>query len=203
MPASSASGTPCTSIWRCCHELHQRILSIKPIHEDGEYDDFRVSMDVSLYTIRGNLKIDLTVGDTIIPREIEYAYQLMFEEKTIPVMAYNLYTILAEKIETILSRNVSNTRGRDYYDVSVLMKQYQNEINRHDLIHAVRAKAEERGSLQDIENYAVLLDQIGNSPEIHRMWKQYTSRYPYASGMELGDILHQVKRLFERQESLS
>lgn len=97
------------------------IVSIKPIHEEGAYDDFRISLNVRLHTILGNLKLDVTVGDTIVPKEIEYSYPLMFESRTIPVMAYSLYNILAEKIETILSRNIGNTRGRDFYDVYMLL----------------------------------------------------------------------------------
>lgn len=174
-----------------------KVVSIKPIHAEGEYDDFRVSLDLNLYTIRGNLKLDITVGDAITPQEIEYSYQLMFEDRSIPVMAYSLYNILAEKIETILSRNVSNTRGRDFYDVYMLLTLHQQEISMERLQHALQVKVRERNSLKDLERHAEHLHNIEASPEIQQMWKQYASRYPYATGIELGKILSLIAQVFE------
>lgn len=174
-----------------------KVVSVKPIHAEGEYDDFRISLDLSLHTIRGNLKLDITVGDTIMPKEIEYSYRLMFEDRSIPVMAYSLYNILAEKIETILSRNVTNTRGRDFYDVYMLLTLYQDEISREALQHALRLKARERNSLKDLEQHAEHLRNIEESPEIQRMWQQYANRYPYAKGIELGRVVALVKQALQ------
>ncbi|MGO3169264.1 nucleotidyl transferase AbiEii/AbiGii toxin family protein, partial [Senegalia sp. (in: firmicutes)] len=98
-----------------------RLKDIKNIHDISDYDDFRVSVEAQFFTIRVNMKIDITTGDVIIPREVEYSFKLMFEERDISIKAYNLNTILAEKIESILARNVANTRARDYYDVYILL----------------------------------------------------------------------------------
>ncbi|MHC1787629.1 MAG: nucleotidyl transferase AbiEii/AbiGii toxin family protein [Christensenellales bacterium] len=174
-----------------------KIVSIKPIHEEHEYSDFRISLDVNLWTIRGNLKLDMTVGDVIIPQEITYDYRLMFDDRMIPLMAYNLYTILAEKIETILSRNVSNTRGRDFYDVHMLMTLYQGEISNRELLNALRAKAQERNSLQILKNCAEHLRHIAASPEIQQMWKQYTSRYSYAQGVKFESIISKIASVMD------
>lgn len=170
------------------------IVSIKPIHEEHAYDDFRLSLDISLFTIRGNLKVDITVGDSIVPGEIAYDYPLLFEDKTIPVMAYSLYTILAEKIETILSRNVTNTRGRDFYDVYMLLTLHQGRISKQILHQSLQAKAMERNSLQHLENYSQLLHDIESSPEIRWMWAQYTSRYTYANDIQLKSVISLINR---------
>jgi predicted nucleotidyltransferase component of viral defense system len=152
------------------------IRGIKPIHDVSDYDDFRVSLRASLYTVRVNLKIDITAGDVIIPREIEFPYKLMFEDRTIPVMAYNLCTILAEKIETILSRNISNTRGRDFYDAYILLSMNRDALSREELIHAIGRKAEARGSIAFVENAAIHLKDISESPDIAEIWMAYANK---------------------------
>ena len=165
------------------------IQDIKNIHELSEYDDFRVSIRAAFYTVRTDMKIDITTGDTIFPHAIEYPFKLMFEDRTIPVMAYNLYTILAEKIETILSRNVTNSRGRDFYDAYMLLSINRDTLSKPELLHALHVKAEERNSVSYIENNAKHLQEIADSPEIAKIWAVYARNYPYAKGIALPEIL--------------
>ena len=172
------------------------IQDIKNIHDISEYDDFRVSLRAVFYTVRVNMKIDVTTGDAIIPREIEYPYRLMFEDRTIPVMAYNLYTILAEKIETILSRNVTNSRGRDFYDAYILLSMNVDTLSRDELLNALRVKAEERESADAVENHTKHLRDIADSPEIAQIWAGYSRSYPYAKGIALSDILALIAWVF-------
>ena len=173
------------------------IKGIKNIHAISEYDDFRVSLSASFFTINVNMSIDITTGDAIIPREIEYNYKMMFEDRTIPVMAYNLYTILAEKIETILARGVSNTRARDYYDACLLLSANKDAIIRPELRHALNVKAQERASVPAIENHAKILNDIAASPDIAKIWGSYSKRYHYAKGIALPDILALIAWVFE------
>lgn len=172
------------------------ILNINNIHDISEYDDFRVSLRANFQTIRVSLKIDITTGDAIIPHEIEYSYKLMFEDRTIPIMAYNLYTILAEKIETILSRNVTNSRGRDFYDIYTLLSMNIDSLSQEELLHAIRVKAEDRNSVSDVEKYEEHLRNIANSPEIEQIWVAYSKNYPYAKGIALSDILRLINWVF-------
>lgn len=172
------------------------IQDMRNIHDISEYDDFRVSLQASYRTIRVDMKLDVTIGDSVIPGAVEFPYALMFEERTIPVMAYNLYTILAEKIETILSRNVANTRGRDFYDAYVLLSLNQDTLVREDLFHALRIKAEERGSVPALENHAKHLREIENSPDIAKIWTMYAKNYPYANGITLTDIIAKIEWMF-------
>ena len=173
------------------------IKDIKNIRDDGEYNDYRISLLASFNTIRVNMKVDVTTGDAIIPREIDYSYKLMFEDRTIHVMAYNLYTILAEKIETILSRNVTNSRGRDFYDTYILLTMSRNTLSRNDLLHAIRTKSKERDSISAIENYAKHLGDIAKSPEIAKIWAGYTNNYHYAKGVAMPDILTLIDWVFK------
>jgi len=173
------------------------IQDIKNIRDISMYDDYRVSLRAFLYTVRINMKIDITTGDTIIPREVEYQYKLMFEDRTIPILAYNLNTILAEKIETILSRNVTNTRGRDFYDVYILLSMNRDMLSKKEMLHALRVKAEERGSVDVVDNYLKHLNDIESSPEIAKIWERYIKGYPYAKGISLSDILTLISWVFE------
>ncbi|MCL2367313.1 MAG: nucleotidyl transferase AbiEii/AbiGii toxin family protein [Oscillospiraceae bacterium] len=173
------------------------IENIQNIREVSEYDDFRISLKASFHTIFVRMKLDITTGDRMIPGEIEYSYKLMFEERTIPVMAYNLYTILAEKIETILSRNVTNTRGRDFYDAYMLLSENRDTLSRTELLHALQVKAEERGSAHHIAQYEKHLQDIGASPEVAKIWAGYTKSYAYAKGIVLADILSLIRWVFE------
>jgi len=173
------------------------IKGIKSIHDISEYDDFRVSLSASFFTINVSMSIDITTGDAIIPREIEYDYKMMFEDRTIPVMAYNIYTILAEKIETILTRGVGNTRGRDYYDACLLLSANKDTLIRPELRHALNVKAEERASVPAIENHTKILNDIAASPDIAKIWGSYSNRYHYAKGIALPDILALIAWVFE------
>ena len=172
------------------------IQSIKNIHDISEYDDFRVGILATFHTVQVDMKIDITTGDSIIPREIEYQYKRMFEDRAISVMAYNLYTILAEKTETILTRGIGNTRGRDYYDIYLLLSLNRETLSRPELLHAIKVKAQERGSTPAIENHAKILSDIAASSEIAAIWDRYIKRYTYAKGIALPDILALIKWAF-------
>lgn len=154
-----------------------RAKSIRSIHDVSEYDDYRVSVEAQFFTIKVNLKIDITTGDQIIPREIDYSFQLMFEERSISIKAYNLNTILAEKVESILVRNVANTRARDYYDVYILLTLRKNEIDLVSLRSAIRRKAEERNTLLFVDNLEKYISDIEDSEDLKAIWKSYSERF--------------------------
>lgn len=176
-------------------EISFEIVDIKNIHDISEYDDFRVSLKATFFTIVTNVKIDITTGDLIIPHEIDYSYKLMFEDRSIAIKAYNITTILAEKIETVLARNVSNTRARDFYDIYVLMTLHENDIDMQGLRAAVWEKAADRNSIASIQDYRKHIANISNSPEIARIWVAYCAKYSYAQGIMLGDILSLIEQV--------
>jgi predicted nucleotidyltransferase component of viral defense system len=165
------------------------IKSIKPIHEAGGYEDFRLGIVATFFTIRADLKLDITTGDVIIPREVDYSYKLMFEDRSIQVKAYNLNTILAEKIESILARNIANTRSRDYYDVYILLATRVDDIDKSELLHALTRKAEERGTLIYIEQHEKYLTDIRESHDLLTLWNAYRGKYPYAADIEFSSIV--------------
>ena len=128
-------------------EVQMTIKSIEPIHDEAEYGGLRVSIETLFDGVKTPLKIDITTGDKITPREITYKFELLFEKRSIEILAYNLETVLAEKLETIVSRGITNTRMRDFYDIHILQKLYSDTINTADLKAALIATAGKRDTL--------------------------------------------------------
>ncbi|MDR1042334.1 MAG: nucleotidyl transferase AbiEii/AbiGii toxin family protein [Clostridiales Family XIII bacterium] len=171
-------------------------VSIKPIHEAGEYKDFRLGILATFFTMRVNLKLDVTTGDVIIPREVDYSFKLMFEDRSVQVKAYNLNTILAEKIESILARNVANTRARDYYDVYILLTTRAGDIDRAKLLDALTKKAKERDTLVYIKQHEKYLSDIKESRDLLTHWNAYKSKYLYAGNIEFADVVKCLEGVF-------
>ena len=173
------------------------VKSINNIHDISDYDDFRVGIEAKFFTMRVNMKIDITTGDVIIPREVSYSFKLMFEDRRIDIKAYNINTILAEKIETILSRNVSNTRARDFYDVYILLTTRPYDIDREELKQAITKKAEERNSMIYLENYQKYLTDVFESEDVRKIWNNYQEKYLYAKDIRFCDIIKCLKEVLE------
>ena len=176
------------------------IKNINSIHDISEYEDFRVSLEAKFFTIKVNMKIDITTGDIIIPREVDYSFKLMFEERSIPIKAYNLKTILAEKIKTILARNISNTRARDYYDVYMLTSFRKDDINIVDLRSAIIEKAKERNTLIYLDEKEKYIADIEESKDLQFIWDSYTKKYPYAQGIKFDDIIKKLKEILGEEK---
>lgn len=170
-----------------------RITGIKPIREADAYDNFRVSLQAEYGKMNIPMKIDITTGDEITPRETEYPYPCLFEDKTIPVMAYTKETILAEKYETIIRRDVSNTRARDYYDLQVLFNLYRSEANWKVLKEAVDATAKKRGSSSKLEMADEVIAAIANSSQLKQLWENYQRENAYAKDISFEDVTDTVR----------
>lgn len=157
--------------------------SIGEIREGDEYAGYRVALTASYEKMAVPLKLDITTGDKITPREIEYEYKLMLEDRSICVLAYNLPTILAEKLETVISRGDQNTRPRDYYDIFILTKLQSGNIDLGTLRDALMATAEKRGSIELIKQYIEIMQVVRNSPVMNRQWDDYRKDFEYAAGI--------------------
>lgn len=129
-----------------------RIKRISEIMEEADYPGVRVSMETKFDGVITPLKIDISTGDVITPREIKYNFNLMLEDRTIEVWAYNLETVLAEKLETVISRNVTNIRMRDFYDIYILKKLHGEQLKKQVLWNALVATARKRGTLEQINS---------------------------------------------------
>ena len=164
------------------------------IMDDAEYSGVRISLNAFLDATRIPLKIDISTGDAITPAAVNYQYKLMFEERYITLWAYNLETVLAEKIETVLSRSVLNTRLRDFYDLYVL-QDTGLEIDKATLAAALTATARKRGSEQALVLYERTLDEIRISPLMREQWERYQGKNNYAAGIVWDDVISDIRAL--------
>lgn len=162
---------------------------IAPIRGNDEYGGYRAAIISRYESINTPLKIDITTGDVITPDAIRYAFPSNFENKTIEVWAYNLETILAEKVETILRRSALNTRSRDFYDVYIIMKTQRQAINKEVFIAALNATSQKRTSLAELRDKEKIISTIQSDSIMRRRWERYCKENYYAKGIEFDEII--------------
>ena len=175
------------------------IKRISEIMEEADYPGVRVSMETKFDGVITPLKIDISTGDVITPKEIRYRFNLMLEDRTIEVWAYNLETVLAEKLETVISRNVTNTRMRDFYDIYILQKLHGEQLNKEILWNALVATARKRGTLEQIESGDIreIFDEIETSSVMENLWKAYQKNYSYAVDISWHIVMESVRYLYQ------
>ena len=164
------------------------VVNINEIREIDEYLGYRISLIANMPPMKIPLKLDITTGDKIIPKEVNYSYPLMFENRSVSITAYNLETILSEKIETIISRGNLNTRMRDFYDVYILLKLQEDNINYEVLGIALSQTAKKRGSINVIKNYKEIVEALQVSSTMIDRWKNYQISSTYAQNIEFFEI---------------
>lgn len=170
-----------------------RIKRVSEIMDEAEYSGIRFSMDAVLYGAVIPLKIDISTGDVITPREIAYSYKLMFEDRTIPIMTYPIETVLAEKLETVISRSITNTRMRDFYDIHILLK--SQNINVDILALALERTAKKRGNFNLLENAESVLKIVKSDEDMKRLWNIYQKKFKYAGEYTWDEVIHSVREL--------
>lgn len=143
------------------------------------------------------MKVDITTGDAIYPTQIRHNFELMFDQGTLDVLSYHPATVLAEKLETVISRGEANTRGRDFYDLYAIPRYYSGSISEQDLREALRHTAEKRGSQQAIADWKNTLEGIRASSIMRQVWSSYVADTPYASGVSFDDSLDSIERLMD------
>ena len=172
------------------------IKRVSDIMDNFEYPGIRLELNALMGGMVTPIKIDISTGDIITPREIEYSYHLMIEDRKINLWAYNLETVLAEKLQTILARDVFNTRMRDFYDVFTLMNLYGNDIDDRVLNEAFKATFQKRNST--FENVGRQLENIAASTELQKLWKQYQGKFAYAADVSFESVMNSVKALAQK-----
>lgn len=165
------------------------IKKINEIREGDTYTGFRVSVLGKYPPMAVPLKLDITTGDEITPKEISFVYKMIFDEGNINVLAYNLETILAEKLETIISRGDQNTRPRDFYDIYILSKLKQDQINYEILKEAIEATSKRRNTNEILEDFEPIIDVIMGSEQMKEYWYKYQKEFDYAHGISFDEVV--------------
>lgn len=178
------------------------VNGLSEIIDEADYAGIRVIMEATIDKMRTPLKLDISTGDMITPREIEYQFKLMFEQRTISVLAYNLETVLAEKLETIISRGTANTRMRDFYDVYIILKDCSNSIDTTILPQSFRATYEKRGSTGVILDAEEGLQKIRYSIEMRELWRKYQNKFTFASNVSWDNAMDSVIQLYNKSKGI-
>jgi hypothetical protein len=169
------------------------LRGIEEIREEANYPCYRVSIGAFLDKTRQTLKVDVSTGDFITPKEIKYNFKLMLEDRTISILAYNLETILAEKFETVVTRGVTNTRMRDFYDIYILTatQQFDSDTFRA----ALQKTAENRGTTEQIADIPDAVTMVEESTVMINLWEKYRKKYSYANEVTWEMVIGAVKAL--------
>lgn len=181
-------------------DIEFKFRYISEIREGDEYTGYRVALTANYKPMEVPLKLDITTGDVITPREICFNYPVMLEERNITVLAYNLETILAEKLETVISRADLNTRPRDYYDIYILYRLNGERVDIKHLKAALEATARKRGTFSVMIEYQTVMKMVMQSENMKYQWKNYKKDFAYAEGIDFEDacgtvveIMNQIK----------
>ncbi len=170
-------------------DIEYNLIKLLPIRQEDVYEDFCASISCIFGKINATLNIDITTGDVITPREMNYSYSKILEEGTIPIMTYTIETILAEKFETISSRNITTTRARDFYDLYMIYSIYKYKIDKYILRKAIERTSKHRGSLETALQYKEIVELFRESETPKELWKKYTQNNPYAKDVDFLDTI--------------
>ena len=141
--------------------------------------------------------IDITTGDIITYKEVKFKYNTLFDNETINIMTYNYETIIAEKFETIISRNIDNTIMKDYYDLYMFVNLKWNDINKETLRKAIINTSKNRETISYIENANDYINLIEDDSRLKLLWNSYQNNYEYAKGIEFVDTINAIKVISE------
>jgi predicted nucleotidyltransferase component of viral defense system len=173
------------------------VLNTYDIREGDDYPGIRVCLMANYPPLAVPLSVDVTTGDKITPREIEYSFKLLFDDRTIKIMAYNLETVLAEKLETVIVRGIANTRPRDFYDIYILHQLRGHECDKMVLKNALIETASKRKSIFVMSDYKTVLGKIAASEQLKGFWKKYQKDFDYAKDIDFLGICHLIEQIFD------
>lgn len=170
------------------------ILNFRKIREEDLYGGYRVSIKAHVDTLSVNLKIDITTGDPIIPKEIEYNYKCLIDDKIIKIMAFSKYSVIAEKFETLIETLETDTRAKDFYDIYKLMI---NNIDKEKLYKAIYNTFERRNTLILLEDLENRFNIIKESLALQEYWNNYQRKNYYARNISYEDFVNSVKEIVD------
>lgn len=173
------------------------VKDVSNIMDEMEYPGIRVTMNANVGRLITPLKIDISTGDVITPRAIEFNYDLLLEDRSIKLWSYNLETILAEKLQTVLARGILNTRMRDFYDIRMLVDTYEDKVNKAVLKDAFAATCKKRGTDNLQEQAEEIVKIIEADEQIQVPWRAYQKKYSYAADIDYASVIRGVRKLMD------
>lgn len=173
------------------------VKDVSNIMDEMEYPGIRVTMNANVGRLITPLKIDISTGDVITPRAIEFNYDLLLEDRSISLWSYNLETILAEKLQTVLARGILNTRMRDFYDIRMLLDTYEDKVNKAVLKDAFAATCKKRGTDHLQEQAEEIIKIVEADEQLQVLWRAYQKKYSYAAEIDYASVISGVRKLMD------
>lgn len=173
------------------------VKDVSNIMDEMEYPGIRVTMNANVGRLITPLKIDISTGDVITPRAIEFNYDLLLEDRSISLWSYNLETILAEKLQTVLARGILNTRMRDFYDIRMLLDTYEDKVNKAVLKDAFAATCKKRGTDHLQEQADEIIKIVEADEQLQVLWRAYQKKYSYAAEIDYASVISGVRKLMD------
>lgn len=173
------------------------VKDVSNIMDEMEYPGIRVTMNANVGRLITPLKIDISTGDVITPRAIEFNYDLLLEDRSISLWSYNLETILAEKLQTVLARGILNTRMRDFYDIRMLLDTYEDKVNKVVLKDAFAATCNKRGTDHLQEQAEEIIKIIEADEQLRVLWRAYQKKYSYAEEIDYASVISGARKLMD------
>ena len=178
-----------------------KIESVKDIRLDDVYGGYRINVYGEFDKLKTHFFIEVTTGDIITPREIKYKYNSIFEDKTINIMAYTIETIIAEKFESIISKNISTTRAKDFYDMYIIVNNHIDKINKITLAKAIERTFKHRNTNFNIEYLNETFEIIKDSIVLKELFNNYSKKLNYAKSIKYEDTIDAIKQIIEILDS--
>lgn len=178
-------------------DIDYKMIKLIPIRQKDVYEDFCAKISCTFGKINAVLNIDITTGDVITPREMRYFYSKILESGTIPIMTYTIESVIAEKFETISSRNITTTRARDFYDLYMLYHLYKDKIDKDILREAIERTSEHRGSIKSVSQYKEVVDLFKISGTTKTLWEKYIKSNPYAKDIDFLETITAYEKIGE------
>lgn len=176
-------------------DIQFSIQSISSIKESDNYGGYRATILCQLENIKQIIHLDIATGDIVTPHPVTYAYKAIFNDESFSIIAYTIETILAEKLQTIYSRNFLNSRSKDFYDVYILSKLKKNDIDFRQLNVACQRTFSYRETELDYNEIVQLMESFKTDPIQQQQWQNYSNKYSYTKGISFSEILDEIVNL--------
>ena len=174
-----------------------KIENIRDIRLEDEYVGFRINVYGEFDKLKTHFFIEVTTGDIITPREIKYKYNSIFENKTINIMAYTIETIIAEKFESIISKNITTTRAKDFYDMYIIVNNHIDKVDKNTLIKAIERTFKHRNTNFNIEYLNDMFEIIKDSIVLKELFNNYSKKLNYVKNVNFEDTIEAIKQIIE------
>lgn len=172
-----------------------KIIDIKDIRFEDEYGGFKIHLLGTMEHLKINMFVELTTGDIITPKEIDYQYPCLFEDKKINILSYNIETVIAEKFETLISRGITNTRFKDFYDLHMLVENFNEKVNKNILIAAIEKTFYKRNTPLDILEMKKIISLIESDTLMQNEWTKYQNKYSFAREISFTTVMNSIKNI--------